>query len=201
MVIEQNYSKSESLQKQLRIYKGGNELKNKVRMVLFFFIAGVILLGGCQQAKKPVAPQKITPTNHSQVTESDKRVMANRFSNIAQGVEGVEKATVVVSSADAAIGQTTDNTNTMDGKMVVMVGLTLDAKATASTDKREAAKNTVKKHILASDKRIAEVLLTADANMVKKVNDVAAGLIEGKPVLTYAKSATELGKTMKTQEK
>ena len=183
-------------------------MKIKVRMVLVLFIAGVFLLGGCQQAKKPVTPQKTTPTNPSQVTESDKRVMANRFSNIAQGVEGVTKATVVIASADATIGQTTGNkvtttstTKTTGSKMVVMVGLTLDSKANASAAKQQTVRNTVKTRILASDKRITDVLVTADANMVKKINDVAAGLIEGKPVLTYAKSAAELGKTMKTQVK
>lgn len=183
-------------------------MKNKVRMLLLLFIAGVFLLGGCQQAKKPVTPQKTTPTKPSQVTESDKRVMANRFSNIAQGVEGVTKATVVVTSADATIGQTTgnkvtatSNTNMTGSKMVVMVGLTLDSQANASSAKQQTAKNTVKTRILASDKRITDVLVTADANMVKKINDVAAGLIEGKPVLTYAKSAAELGKMMKTQVK
>ncbi len=184
-------------------------MKIKVRMLLFLFIAGLFLMGGCEQAKKPITPQKTTPTNPSQVTESDKRVMANRFSTIAQEVAGVNKATVVIASAEATMGQTPDSTvtpntatsKTTASKMVVMVGLTLDANTSASEAKQLTAKNTVKQRILASDKRITDVLVTADANMVKKINDVAAGLIEGKPVLTYAKSAAELGKMMKTQVK
>ncbi len=189
-------------------------MKLKGRILLFILFAGLLFIGGCQAAKKPVTPSK-TPTNPTQVTESDKRVMANRFSNIAQGVEGVTKATVVVTTADASMGQTTaspvspgstgtttsTSTNLKGGKMVVMVGLTLDAKTMANSTKQQTAQNTVKSRILNSDKRITEVLVTADANMVKKINDVAAGLIEGKPVLSYAKSAAELGKMMKTQMK
>lgn len=199
-------------------------MKIKTHLLLFLFIAGFFLMGGCQTAKKPVTPQKITPTNPSQVTESDKRVMANRFSTIAQEVEGVTKATVVIAGADAAMGKApgttaapntagkpvetgvnettrTINQTTANGKMVVMVGLTLNANTGASEAKQQTAKNTVKKRILESDKRITDVLVTSDPNMVKKINDVAAGLIEGKPVLTYAKSAAELGKMMKTQVK
>lgn len=182
-------------------------MKIKARTLLFILLAGALLLGGCQQAKKPVAPEKTTPSNPSQVTESDKRVMANRFSSIAQGVEGVNQATVVVTTADASLGNTTGttkrltNTNGQGGKMVVMVGLTLNSKTMASTTNQQSVKNTVRTRILKSDKRISDVLVTTDANMVKKINDVAAGLIEGKPVLSYAKSAAELGKMMKNQVK
>ncbi len=179
-------------------------MKIKLRLFLFILLAGVLFLGGCQQAKKPITPQKTTPTNPTQVTESDKRVMANRFSSIAQGVEGVKQATVVVTTADASMGQTTATkavNNTKSGKMVVMVGLTLDSKSMSTTAKQQTIKDTVRTRISDSDKRISNVLVTTDANMVKKINDVAAGLIEGKPVLSYAKSAAELGKMMKTQVK
>lgn len=178
-------------------------MKSKARLLLFFFLTGIFLLAGCQTAKKPATEKKTSP---SQVTESDKRVMANNFSNIAMGVEGVNKATVVIASADATVGQTTGSEvtakgNKNGGKMIVMVGLVLNPQANASAAKQNTAKNTVKTKILASDKRIDDVLVTTDANMVKKINDVAAGLIEGKPVLSYAKSAAELGKMMKTQLK
>lgn len=177
-------------------------MKSKVRALLLILLAGILILGGCQQAKKPVTPQKTTPTNPNQVTESDKRVMANRFSNIAQGVAGVTKATVVVAAANASMGGTTAATPTSkNGKMVVMVGLILDSKSMSDTAKQQSIRNMVKTRILKSDSRITDVLVTTDANMVKKINDVAAGLIEGKPVLSYAKSAAELGKMMKKQAK
>lgn len=174
-------------------------MRNKRALILMLIIIGLFLASGCQTAKKPTTPQ----TSPTQVTESDKRVMANRFSTIAQQVEGVSKATVVVASAEATTtGETTASAAAKTGgKMVVMVGLTLDAKTSASSAKQKTVMNTVKQKILANDKRITDVLVTADPNMVKKINDVAAGLIEGKPVLSYAKSAAELGKMMKNQTK
>jgi hypothetical protein len=170
-------------------------MKSKVRILLFIILAGLLCLGGCQTAKKPTPAN---PTNPAQVTESDKRVMANRFSTIAQGVPGVTKATVVVAAAEASQGVSISQ---KAGKLVVLAGLTLDAKTMASTAQQQTVKNTVKTKILNSDKRITDVLVTSDANMVKKINDVAAGLIEGKPVISYAKSAAELGKMMKSQTK
>lgn len=174
-------------------------MKKITHLVLFLFIAGVFVTGGCQTAKKPVAPEK--KTSPSQVTESDKRVMANRFSTIAQGVEGVSKATVVIASADTSARETSTSAGTSKGKIVVMVGLTLDAGSNTSKGKQQTVMSTVKKRIMANDKRVTDVLVTADANMVKKINDIAAGLIEGKPVLSYAKNAAELGKMMKKQGK
>jgi len=172
-------------------------LKNKAVLILVLFMAG-LFPGGCQTAKKPTTPQ----TNPAQVTESDKRVMANRFSTIAQQVDGVSKATVVVANAEAAMGTSSANEAAKtNGKMVVMVGLTLNSQTSASSAKQKTVMNTVKQKILADDKRITDVLVTADPNMVKKINDVAAGLIEGKPVLSYAKSAAELGRMMKNQTK
>jgi hypothetical protein len=82
-----------------------------------------------------------------------------------------------------------------------MVGITLNTEVMASATQQASTKKMVKQKILDSDKRVTDVLVTSDANMVKKINDVAAGLIEGKPVLSYARSAAELGKMMKEQVK
>ncbi|CFX09622.1 Sporulation lipoprotein YhcN/YlaJ-like [Syntrophomonas zehnderi OL-4] len=178
---------------------------------LIILLAGVLLLGGCQQAKKPVPPD--TAPAPRQVTESDERVLANRFSSLAKEVNGVNQATVVVAMADASLGlgKTTPDKNDTDksleeakhhpGKMVVMVGLTLNDHAMGNERRQQNVKNAVKKRILKSDEKVSDVLVTTDPNMVKKINDVAAGLLEGKPILSYAKSASELGKAMKGKVK
>lgn len=187
-------------------------MKMKIRMLLFVLIAGILLTAGCQQAKKPYSAPKTTPSSPTQVTESDKRIMANRFSEIAKAVPGVMKATVVVAGADAAMSNaasssktsttaTSKLSTTSSGKIVVMVGLTLNTQNMATAAKQQSTKKMVKQRIQSNDKRVTDVLVTTDANMVKKINDVAAGLIEGKPVLSYARSAAELGKMMKTQMK
>ncbi len=181
----------------------------KRKMLIFVFIAAIILSAGCQQAKKPyTAPKTTTPSNPTQVTESDKRIMANRFSEIAKAVPGVMTATVVVAGADAAMDTSKTSTTAKSelstksaSKIVVMVGLTLNKESMATDAKQESIKNMVKQKIKNNDKRVTDVLVTTDANMVKKINDVASGLIEGKPVLSYARSAAELGRMMKEQMK
>lgn len=179
----------------------------KTRLLLFVFIAVMLVISGCQQAQKPNTTPNTNPQpNPAQVTESDKRIMANRFSELAKSVPGVLNATVVVAGADAAMnGTSTTATKKVstgsNGKIVVMVGLTLNAQRMASANQQASTKQMVKQKIQGSDKRVTDVLVTTDANMVKKINDVASGLIEGKPVHSYARSAAELGKMMKGQMK
>ncbi len=167
----------------------------------------MLVISGCQQAQKPDMNPNPNPTpSPTQVTESDKRIMANRFSESAKSVPGVLNATVVVAGADAAVNGTSATATKKistgsSGKIVVMAGLTLNAQTMASTQQQASTKQKVKQKIQDSDKRVTDVLVTTDANMVKKINDVAAGLIEGKPVQSYAHSAAELGKMMKGQMK
>ncbi len=174
----------------------------KARLLLIL-IAVMLVISGCQQAQKPDMNPNPNPT---QVTESDKRIMANRFSESAKSVPGVLNATVVVAGADAAVNGTSATATKKistgsSGKIVVMAGLTLNAQTMASPQQQASTKQKVKQKIQDSDKRVTDVLVTTDANMVKKINDVAAGLIEGKPVQSYAHSAAELGKMMKGQMK
>lgn len=181
----------------------------KRTLLLFVFIAAMLITSGCQQAKKPYTAPKTTPSSPTQVTESDKRIMANRFSEIAKAVPGVISATVVVAGADAAMDTSSKTSTTATSKLstssaskiVVMVGMTLNQESMTTDAKQASVKNMVKQKIKSSDKRITDVLVTTDANMVKKINDVASGLIEGKPVLSYARSAAELGRMMKEQMK
>jgi hypothetical protein len=184
----------------------------KAYTFVYVLITVLVLMAGCQTSKKPYTAPKTTTPSPVEVTESDKRIMANRFSEIAKAVPGVMNATVVVAGADAAISQpaassktsttaTSKVSTTSGGKIVVMVGLTLNTQTLATAAKQQSTKNLVKQKIQNNDKRVTDVLVTTDANMVKKISDVASGLIEGKPVLSYARSAAELGKMMKTQMK
>jgi len=184
----------------------------KKQWLLFVLFVVIILIAGCQTSKKPYTTPKTATPSPVEVTESDKRIMANRFSEIARAVPGVTRATVVVAGADAAMSNspatsktsttaTSKVSTTSGGKIVVMVGLTLNTQTLATNAKQQSTKNTVKQKIQSSDKRVTDVLVTTDTNMVKKISDVASGLIEGKPVLSYARSAAELGKMMKTQMK
>jgi predicted RNase H-related nuclease YkuK (DUF458 family) len=88
-------------------------MKKKLLYLLCFSLMFMLLAGGCQKttAKKPMAPSAKKPTQTSQMTPSERRVLASKLSKMAEQVKGVEKATVVV--ADIGIANNiTGNTKT-----------------------------------------------------------------------------------------
>lgn len=179
----------------------------------------LISLMGCQTtAKKPMTPARkpgVTakkPT--TEMTASERRVMANKLSKMAESVKGVKRASVVVTSISMTKPGTTTTTTgtTSTAKMtktstaktnysgqVVMVGLTLEPTATRDTATINKVKSTVATKLKASDRRISQVLVTTDPTMIKRINDVAAGIIEGKPIQNFQNDINDISKKLKKQ--
>jgi YhcN/YlaJ family sporulation lipoprotein len=141
-----------------------------------------LLLPGCQSAKKPLLPQSDTnnTTKLAQLSPSERRILTNRLSNIATEVNGVRRAIVVLSS---------DNNK----ELVALVGLTLNE---GSASQAQAIKAAVIKKVKGVDRRVTQVLATTDPNMVKRIGDIAAGIIEGKPIKSYARDVNELNRML-----
>ena len=148
------------------------------------------------------------------MTASERRVMANKLSKIAESVKGVKRASVVVTSISMTKPGTTTTTTgtTSTAKMtktstaktnysgqVVMVGLTLEPTATRDTATINKVKSTVATKLKASDRRISQVLVTTDPTMIKRINDVAAGIIEGKPIQNFQNDINDISKKLKKQ--
>jgi len=161
-------------------------LKRTTAIFLCILLCAALLISGCQKAAQKPDP-KSTP-QVQQTSDSEKRVMASRFSNLATSVNGVQKATVVVSATD---------TVTSTGKMVVMVGLNLDSKAMQDKNREQSIKEEVKSKIMGNDNRISEVLVTTNPDMIKKLQDVAAGVIQGKPMQSLTQDINELDKNIR----
>lgn len=177
--------------------------------ILFMF---TFLGAGCgQAAKKPVVPQKPNVSNKTTDT-SDKRVMANRLATMANNVDGVSNATVVVESPRTTPGVsnplvTTDNKaknqygrttgKTATRGLVAMVGITLSDSSIRGTDREKAIKENVRKRLLSGENKLSEVLVTTDPSMVKKIKDVAAGVLQGRPTASDARNVQELDKMMR----
>ncbi|HWP98213.1 MAG TPA: YhcN/YlaJ family sporulation lipoprotein [Syntrophomonadaceae bacterium] len=152
-------------------------------------------LAGCQGAvKKPATPQQNTPpkTSNMDVSASERRVMASRLSKIAQDVQGVNKASVAVTD-----GTTTTGAGASQGALVVLVGLTLNPTISSDANQMNAVKKSVADRIKANDNRISQVLITSDPTMIKRINDVAAGIIEGKPIQSYENDVNKLARDLK----
>ncbi|MEQ8176212.1 MAG: YhcN/YlaJ family sporulation lipoprotein [Syntrophomonadaceae bacterium] len=159
----------------------------------------LVLLGstlpGCQgAAKKPQTPQQNTPQGNLDVSASDRRVMAAQLSKTAESVPDVQKATVVVSEAGSL--PASGNTKTL----VAMVGLTVSSSLSNDANKVNTIKQTVADKVKASDTRINQVLVTTDPTMIKRINDIAAGIIEGKPIQSFEKDINTLTNDLKQQK-
>lgn len=162
-----------------------------------------ILLAGCQsEAKKPLDQKQ-----QNEITAGDRRVIADRLSRLATEVEGVKTATVVISdvtvsdSSESAKKNDTNNTNVKSRNrgpisgMIIMVGITLEAGKDP-----EKIKQQVQNKLKASDDRISQVLVTSDPDLVKKINDVATGIIKGQPFSDFDQDIKEIGKSLKNNK-
>lgn len=160
-------------------------------LILCLILLG-LTLPGCQgAARKPQTPQTPQGTNLD-VSASDRRVMANQLSKAAESVPDVQKATVVVSEAGGVPGGAKT--------LVAMVGLTVSSSLNNDASKINAIKQTVANKLKASDKRISQVLVTTDPTMRQRINDVAAGIIEGKPIQSLEQDIKTLTNDLKKQK-
>ncbi|MGE5455404.1 MAG: YhcN/YlaJ family sporulation lipoprotein, partial [Methylocystaceae bacterium] len=145
------------------------------------------LLGCGRQAPKPMTPgNKIAPngTRSPNTTTTPQpnmeRVMADRFSNLANQVSGVKGSTVVV------------NKNATGNTYTVMVGIELNADIKGSAS--EKVKKQVADRIKSNDTKVNKVLVTTDPDLITRLKDIASGVIKGKPVSSFAKEISELAK-------
>lgn len=181
-------------------------------------LAAILAVCGCGQSAKKPAPDTNLDTGVQQTSDADKRTMASRFSTLATEVGGVQKATVVVASRaettgvsvdpmtgfpnDGSItppGPPGDMANPEQGSLVAMVGITVDQSAMQNPDQVKKVKQQISDKIKADNDKVKEVLVTTDPNLVKKLQDVAAGIIKGQPVQSYAPDINELNKNIRSQ--
>jgi len=165
--------------------------KSLIVIICFVLMAGD--LAGCKStAQKPQAPgQNITQTENLDVSASERRVLANQLSKAAEEINDVQKASVVVANmgGDGA----------KSSSLVAMVGLTVNAGVKADEGRLAAVKQAVVERLKKVDNRIEQVLVTTDPTMIKKINDIAAGIIEGKPIQTYQKDVNSLNNELKKE--
>jgi len=80
-----------------------------------------------------------------------------------------------------------------------MVGLTLDNNIMNDTAKIKTIKQTVANRMQAADARISQVLVTSDPDLMKRINNVASGLLNGKPVKSFENDIKNLGRDLQRE--
>ena len=196
-------------------------MRKKIALLVCISFLFTVMVGCQGAAKKPAVPERKpnTTTDTSQMTASARRVMASNLSKKAEQVKNVDKATVVVSSIAMAnnvpktnrLNNVTDNRgqdnyytqkNTRQNYtgLIVMVGLDLNDKAQNNPGMANTAKKNVASKLKASDKRISQVLVTTDPNLIKRINDVAAGIIEGRPIQEFQQDINDITNRVKREK-
>lgn len=192
-------------------------MQKKQVLVLSLFLAEMLMICGCGQTAQKPAPDTNPETGIQQTTDAEKRTMASRFSTMAMEVEGVQKATVVVVSQPDTTGVSVDpisglpndgtevnpsgqTANPEQGNLVAMVGITLNQADLQNQDRVNNIKEQVRDKIKTDSDKVREVLVTTDPNLIKKLQDVAAGIIQGQPVQSYTQNINELDKSLRGQQ-
>lgn len=213
-------------------------MKKQTIVVICIGILLLSMIGGCQTAaKKPMTNNRTTNiTNTGEMTASERRVMASKLSNLAENVDGVQRAAVVVSSiamtnnmtsrtptsttANKNINRVVNpegvgnvNPNTVGNAnptrtavkgnysgLIVMVGLNLDSKTENNPTMARNIKQTVANKLKNSDQRISQVLVTTDPTLIQRINDVAAGIIQGKPINNFESDIKDMITKIKQQQ-
>lgn len=191
-------------------------MRNKQVFIQCLFLAGILIICGCGQTAQKPAPDTNPNPGIQQTTDAEKRTMASRFSTLAMEVEGVEKATVVVASKPDTTGVSVDpmsgqpnnssdvtppgqSANPEQGNLVAMVGIILNQTAVQNPNQVNSITEQIRNKIKSDNNTIREVLVTTDPNLVKKLQDVAAGIIQGQPVQSYTQDINALDKSLRNQ--
>lgn len=78
-----------------------------------------------------------------------------------------------------------------------MVGITLEDPSIMGSQKEKTIKQNVRQRLLSSETKLSEVLVTTDSGMIKKLKDIASGVLEGRPISNYARDIQELNRNMR----
>ncbi len=175
-------------------------MRSKILTLLVLItVASSLVVAGCAQeqakqpAKKPLPPagspqQKATTKDSTLTREAKKpvtkadtteaRKLADMLTNRSVAVKGVRSATVVVQPAN--------------NRYTALVGLTLNPDVKGN--QTEAVKKEVAQKLDRADKRVNRVLVTTNPDLVRRLEDIARGILAGKPVQSFADEIAELTK-------
>ena len=100
--------------------------------------------------------------------------LATKLAAEAAKVNGVQKATVVLSKTMAYVG--------------------IDLKANIEASKTKSIKKEVAAKVKNADKRLTKVYVSADADVVTRIKKIAKGIEQGKPISSFTREIAEIGR-------
>lgn len=155
-----------------------------------------MFLGGCQKdnPKKPINPDE-KPGKVVEISDSEQRVMASKISNLAEEVEGIERATVIITRADIidknyikkAEKQKNKNKKIPlpDGGMIILIGASVSDNLRDKSEDWDKARDEVIAKVKAADINISQVHVTINPELVGDIDGIAAAFLQGEPINKY----------------
>lgn len=141
------------------------------------------LICGCQNQaqRRPIAGDTPPQKSDNGLNASERRIMAGRISNIAESVEGVERAAAIVPPIETSRINST-----------VIVGLTVDSDIISDEEKRKAITKIVMDKIAKQEKDVSKALVTTEPKLVSRISTIAIAIVEGVAINKYQKEINEL---------
>jgi len=144
------------------------------------------LTAGCTTARKPATPARPAPaptapgptvgTQPLPTTPAEANRLAQKLAAEAHRVAGVKSATVILTGNTAIVG--------------------LDLKPGVKSADIGTIKTEVARRVKAADKRIRSVQVTTDPKMIARIQNVARGIAQGKPVSSFKTQVNEILKSI-----
>lgn len=149
--------------------------KRKVLLILFtvIFMFCAVIATACGPARRP-GPVQPSPTPPAPVAPTQDTAKARDLAKKISDMKNVNSATVVLSGNKAWVG--------------VDLAAKLEKKMT------NAMKNEITTLVKKEDKNITTVYVTADADTVSRLRNIAKDIAAGKPVSGFIKELNEIGR-------
>ncbi|AEM79019.1 sporulation lipoprotein, YhcN/YlaJ family [Thermoanaerobacter thermohydrosulfuricus] len=173
----------------------------KIKSIITIMLIGIMIMvsmAGCKTATKKPTPARYTPaptrttpapsktapgyTTPAPTTPTPaptavrkptpESVRASKIASNVAKIPEVNKATVVISGTNAIVG--------------------VDMKARVQGAHETDVKKKIEKTVKDTDKSIKRVYITADPDLYKRIDNIAKGISEGRPVSEFAKQISEI---------
>ena len=192
-------------------------MRKKTAVLIFLGFFMLSFMAACQSsAQKPLLRDPRNPQPQDNIlSDAEKTDVAARLTNAAESIQGVDRATVILSDyyrSNNTINkpdmredinedirnninpslQNNNNDNVKRQTFNIMVGLDLNSNVSNDINKVRTIKKNVASKLKASDDRIAELRLTTDPELKSEIDDMAAGLNAGKPLQDFNKKFDDL---------
>lgn len=149
--------------------------KRKKIFILFalIFMFSVVMATACNPARRPAPPQP-TPSPPAPIAPTKDTTKAQVLAEKISDLKNINSATVVVSGNTAWVG--VDLAAKMENKMT------------------NALKNEITTLVKKEDKDITTVYVTADADTVTRLRNIARDITNGKPLSGFINELNEIGR-------